>query len=214
METSWKRPNESKPKEAATPSPLMSTPGTSQAEDSAPSARSKESSISMLEEEDVASEREDQDRTHVDAVVITVGSDFLKFILPGLFMLDFFLCIIFHVLHSKYKNIDENSPRILVGSTKKPSQMMSNPLKFQLFNCFLSLTGFLFDLFCKTAGLLGSNIKVFLHLSRLVIVMWRFFLCDKNTSYNSFRTPKESINKTIKMVSNRQIFNSPCVLYH
>ncbi|CAJ0603570.1 unnamed protein product [Cylicocyclus nassatus] len=71
METSWKRPNQNQPKEAATPSPLTSTPGTSQAEDTAPSARSKESSISMLDEEDIASEREDQDRTHVDAVVIT-----------------------------------------------------------------------------------------------------------------------------------------------
>ncbi|EYC10536.1 hypothetical protein Y032_0055g2609 [Ancylostoma ceylanicum] len=71
LDTTWKRP--SKPEEKPTPSTVTSAPGTSQAEDSTPSrSKSKEAAVpGLFEEEDAASEREDLDRTHVDAVVIT-----------------------------------------------------------------------------------------------------------------------------------------------
>ncbi|RCN47118.1 hypothetical protein ANCCAN_06842, partial [Ancylostoma caninum] len=71
LDTTWKRP--SKPEEKPTPSTVTSAPGTSQVEDSTSSrSKSKEAAVpGLFDEEDAASEREDLDRTHVDAVVIT-----------------------------------------------------------------------------------------------------------------------------------------------
>ncbi|ETN80564.1 FERM central domain protein [Necator americanus] len=69
LDTSWKRP--SKPEQLPTSNATTSTPGTSQAEESKSSRPKETPARELFEEDDVASEREDLDRTHVDAVVIT-----------------------------------------------------------------------------------------------------------------------------------------------
>ncbi|KAK5968576.1 FERM domain-containing protein [Trichostrongylus colubriformis] len=65
----WKRPNK-KDNNETIHSMMSSPPGTSQAEDSSPKQK-KSAPPDLADDDNVVSEREDLDRTHVDAVVIT-----------------------------------------------------------------------------------------------------------------------------------------------